>query len=261
MLGSRERRRGSFLGMEIESGQLTRCISEDTWLPVITSSTTLGSQARSMRGVGCESTSRILAVEFYCLTSSTYDFQTTSATDVPDSYAEPTGIASPAERLEHPCAGLRKIFSNMCFYYSSGEDAFDLSTRLEARLARQRANEKGKAAAERDGDDTDVLGEEFDPRFLWNTFLVSPLLTFRASLPILDREVFDRQAFVALVIQGFVGVYDLQLGGQPAVLTLVSRLGWKRAGTRFNVRGVDDDGSVANFVEVHAARLEGLTAR
>jgi hypothetical protein len=40
--------------------------------------------------------------------------------------------------------------------------------------------------------------------------------------------------------------------GAPAVasLSLISRLGWKRAGTRFNTRGVDDDGNTANFVEV-----------
>ena len=40
--------------------------------------------------------------------------------------------------------------------------------------------------------------------------------------------------------------------GAPTVatLSLISRLGWKRAGTRFNTRGVDDDGNTANFVEV-----------
>jgi hypothetical protein len=40
--------------------------------------------------------------------------------------------------------------------------------------------------------------------------------------------------------------------GQPtiSILSLISRLGWKRAGTRFNTRGVDDDGNTANFVEV-----------
>ena len=40
--------------------------------------------------------------------------------------------------------------------------------------------------------------------------------------------------------------------GTPIVATisLISRLGWKRAGTRFNTRGVDDDGNCANFVEV-----------
>lgn len=42
------------------------------------------------------------------------------------------------------------------------------------------------------------------------------------------------------------------IDGTPTVatLSLISRLGWKRAGTRFNTRGVDDDGNTANFVEV-----------
>lgn len=113
-------------------------------------------------------------------------------------------------------------------------------------MARQRANEKGKSAARDEGEE----GEEYDTRFLWNTFLIAPLLSFRASLATTARKVFDQQGFIVLAIQGFCGLYDISLGGQPAVLSLVSRLGWKRAGTRFNVRGVDDDGSVANFVEV-----------
>lgn len=42
------------------------------------------------------------------------------------------------------------------------------------------------------------------------------------------------------------------VSGSPVVVTLslISRLGRKRAGTRFNTRGVDDDGNTANFVEV-----------
>jgi hypothetical protein len=45
--------------------------------------------------------------------------------------------------------------------------------------------------------------------------------------------------------------------GTPAIatLSLISRLGSKRAGTRFNTRGVDDDGNCANFVEVSANGL------
>jgi hypothetical protein len=65
-----------------------------------------------------------------------------------------------------------------------------------------------------------------------------------------------------LAIQGYVGVFTMGLpapptNGTPAVATLalVSRLGWKRAGTRFNTRGVDDDGNTANFVEVRIRRL------
>lgn len=58
-------------------------------------------------------------------------------------------------------------------------------------------------------------------------------------------------------MQGYVGVFTLPLPAPPtngtpmiATITLISRLGWKRAGTRFNTRGVDDDGNCANFVEV-----------
>ena len=35
----------------------------------------------------------------------------------------------------------------------------------------------------------------------------------------------------------------------PSYLTIISRLSCRRAGTRFNSRGIDDDGNVANFVE------------
>jgi phosphatidylinositol-bisphosphatase len=37
-------------------------------------------------------------------------------------------------------------------------------------------------------------------------------------------------------------------------LWLISRLSCERAGTRFNVRGVNDDGAVANFVETEQVR-------
>ena len=59
-----------------------------------------------------------------------------------------------------------------------------------------------------------------------------------------------------LAIQGYVGIFTLALPAPPtngapalATLCLLSRLGYKRAGTRFNTRGVDDDGNTANFVE------------
>jgi len=43
-----------------------------------------------------------------------------------------------------------------------------------------------------------------------------------------------------------------------ATLSLISRLGWKRAGTRFNTRGIDDDGNTANFVEVRRSSVRGV---
>jgi synaptojanin len=68
-----------------------------------------------------------------------------------------------------------------------------------------------------------------------------------------------------MAIQGYVGIFAMALpapptDGSPVVstLSLISRLGWKRAGTRFNTRGVDDDGNCANFVEVRSFVLISL---
>lgn len=48
------------------------------------------------------------------------------------------------------------------------------------------------------------LGPKFNNlylRFLWNTYLISPLLAFRRSLPIELRSILDREAFIVRAIQ------------------------------------------------------------
>ncbi|BGP37915.1 Inositol-1,4,5-trisphosphate 5-phosphatase 1 [Rhodotorula kratochvilovae] len=247
-------------------------VGSDTFLPIITHATSLGATYdRPFGGPGTEPVNRILAVDFFCLTSPSFDYL--HAPSLSSTAADPNGVSgdylddSPSSSsasslrsepaaLEHPCQGIRKILSNSSFYFSSGPDAFDLSTRLQARLdklARTAQDRSGGAEGEIDDepnpDGYEAAALDHDSRFLWNTYLVAPLLSFRASLPPHMRDVFDRQAFMVLAIQGYVDTYDINLGGEPAVLSLVSRLGWKRSGTRFNVRGVDDDGGVANFAE------------
>jgi hypothetical protein len=39
------------------------------------------------------------------------------------------------------------------------------------------------------------------------------------------------------------------LNNKEIIFGMISRIGWKRSGTRFNTRGADKDGYVANFVE------------
>lgn len=48
---------------------------------------------------------------------------------------------------------------------------------------------------------------------------------------------------------GSVEVRTVYAGSRQARAVIVSRLSCERAGTRFNVRGTNDDGHVANFVE------------
>ena len=229
---------------------------------------------------------RITAVDFYAVSSASWDQHGSSgggagehegsgaSTPTPlasatggnpdayahDGYGQASGASSgTGQILEHPASALRKILSNGHFYFSSPSSAatgtaaggvpFDVSTRLEERLLRSIASAStGDASATPEN-------VAYDPRFVWNGFLLESLLTFRTNLSLTERSAFDGSGFITAVIQGYYGLHDFTLSGTPVTLTLISRLGFARAGTRFNTRGIDDDGHVANFVEVRLCLL------
>ncbi|KAF8204786.1 inositol polyphosphate phosphatase [Pholiota molesta] len=220
-------------------------VENDVFLAVITSATEVGNTRPS--GTKSESVARIHEVSFYSLTSSTWDDLSAATVDPslgPES-AEPayreTYGQSTQTVYEHPCMPLTKILSSGSFYYAV-ESQWDLSSRLAVRLSR----------------DPKATNETltFDERFVWNEYIIRSLLDFRERLDPHERDELDRCQFITLAIQGYVGVFTMPLPAPPtdgaptvATLSLISRLGWKRAGTRFNTRGVDDDGNTANFVE------------
>ena len=79
--------------------------------------------------------------------------------------------------------------------------------------------------------------------------MLSPLLPFRNHLPPEERAILDSSQLITPVIRGYAGSTKCRVGLTPGVMTLISRLSSLRAGTRFNARGIDDEGNVANFVE------------
>lgn len=100
--------------------------------------------------------------------------------------------------------------------------------------------------------------ENLDESFLWNSYMISPLVKFRSRLVAHEREALDHSRILTSAIRGFVHTVTIPSAsaplstkrtGLPSTLTLISRLSCRRAGTRFNSRGIDDDGNVANFVE------------
>ncbi|KAJ1308885.1 hypothetical protein OPQ81_004572 [Rhizoctonia solani] len=199
-----------------------------------------------------EQISKIQEVAFFSLNTNTYDdlslasnaptSPTIGSYELNDSYdRDGFGQQMQASQpvYEHPCAALSKIMSSGTFYYAS-DGKWDISTRLQARTRRQAQHDHSV----------------FDPRFIWNEYIVGSLMDFRSRLESIERDELDACHFIILAIQGYVGLHSIPLpaparSGGPAIATIgmISRLGWKRAGTRFNTRGVDDDGNVANFVE------------
>jgi hypothetical protein len=88
--------------------------------------------------------------------------------------------------------------------------------------------------------------------------MIGPLVKFRSRLAARDRAALDNSGLLTSAIRGFVLTITIPPSsapvrmskiGLPSSLTLISRLSCLRAGTRFNSRGIDDDGNVANFVE------------
>jgi len=79
-----------------------------------------------------------------------------------------------------------------------------------------------------------------DRRFFWNRFLARSFINKR-----LDE-------YVTVVIRGNVTIAEgqhLPESRQECELAIISRLSCMRAGTRYNARGVNDNGDVGNFVE------------
>ncbi|KAL8942373.1 MAG: hypothetical protein Q9216_001693 [Gyalolechia sp. 2 TL-2023] len=193
-----------------------------------------------------ENVQRILSVDFYCLNKGDYDHQfgdeislypTSYASGGDHSYAH--GLESYEPISSHPCVELKKLLSGGTFYYSVD---FDLTNRLQDRLSEDSAF------------DIDSLDEDF----LWNAYMIDPLIQFRSRLSQHEKVTLDHSRMLTSAIRGFVLTVTITAASSPlkglksnypSSLTVLSRLSCRRAGTRFNSRGIDDDGYVANFVE------------
>lgn len=196
-----------------------------------------------------ETVERILTVDFYCLSSTNYDDVVPLESlepDVSDGQSM-SGSQGPYGQslsrrdvtIEHPCHELRKLLSNGSFYYSTD---FDVTNRLQDRSINSNS--------------FDI--DNFDDTYLWNSFMISPLVQFRSRLMPQERESLDNSRILTSAIRGFCKTMTIPQSsspikapgsGMPSYLSLISRLSCRRAGTRFNSRGIDDDGHVANFVE------------
>lgn len=75
--------------------------------------------------------------------------------------------------------------------------------------------------------------------------MIRELLKFRRQLPEAEQRELDQEGILVMSISGFIRVEETR----EYKVALISRLSCKRAGTRFNTRGIDDDGNVANNVE------------
>ncbi|KAJ5217507.1 uncharacterized protein N7469_011132 [Penicillium citrinum] len=208
-------------------------LDEDVFVCVVTDS----SEAATVRPG--ESVSRIDNVDFYCLNRSDYDYGLEYEPSAQFMADDRYGSEGRDVVTEHPFLAMKKLLGDGSFYYSLD---FNLTDRLQDR--------SDKSAAF----DIDSLDEDM----LWNSYMIHPLLLFRSHLPPSEKAQLDASQLLTSVIRGHASTLKIpatvpilpQIRSKfPSFLSIISRQSSRRAGTRFNSRGIDDDGNVANFVE------------
>jgi len=83
-----------------------------------------------------------------------------------------------------------------------------------------------------------------DDRFYWNYYLQHTIRELASRNP---NAGYDE--FILPVICGFCAIRPTAINNHPFIFSIISRRSRFRVGTRYNRRGIDDDGNVANYVE------------
>uniref|UniRef100_A0A6B2KXC7 phosphoinositide 5-phosphatase n=1 Tax=Arcella intermedia TaxID=1963864 RepID=A0A6B2KXC7_9EUKA len=97
----------------------------------------------------------------------------------------------------------------------------------------------------------EALSEEIKKRSLWKVADRKYFWNYYLQRHFIKKRLHD---WILPIIRGYVGVENeivIQSDGKNVCLdlALISRISCMRAGTRYNARGINDDGNVANFVE------------
>ncbi|GFF56306.1 SacI domain and endonuclease/exonuclease/phosphatase family protein [Aspergillus udagawae] len=182
---------------------------------------------------------RIDNVHFFCLNHSSYEDGLNYESESEFAAEEPSRGENKEIVTDHPFLALKKLLSDGSFYYSLD---FDLTDRLQNRSDKADAFDMGS----------------LDEDMLWNSYMINPLLLLRSRLSPIEKLYLDMSRMLTYVIRGFCSTLTIPTSRVivpqapthlPSTLTVISRQSSRRAGTRFNSRGIDDDGNVANFVE------------
>lgn len=213
-------------------------IEKEIYLAVIT-----GAQINVAHPVSYETVDKIYSVDFISLGSSEWDFVNLDSSGMSVQTATEADDFDPNfPRVVHPCWELKKLLSNGSFYFSND---FDLTSLLQNRGVDASRLLKSNTAGSRDVPRVNL--QHYQEQFMWNSFLMAELIKFRSNLDDDAVRILNKNRFLTTVIRGFAKTVGLNTHGDT--ISIISKQSWKRAGTRFNARGIDDDGHVANFVE------------
>ncbi|CCF60470.1 hypothetical protein KAFR_0K01150 [Kazachstania africana CBS 2517] len=168
-----------------------------------------------------ESIFKVLDVDFYSLDSNVYDLFLLERSE------------QNHEKLshEHPCASLKKLYSDGSFYFSKD---FDLSNIVK--------NHGLPHNLEYTIDNQDIA-------FIWNSSLTTELITWRSRIPLAEKQYFDSSGILTFVIRGFCKTLLVEDGSNTSSVTIISRISTENKKKALDTDGLSTNGKVSGFVE------------
>ncbi|KAJ3380706.1 inositol polyphosphate 5-phosphatase [Lobulomyces angularis] len=179
---------------------------------------------------------RILKLSFFSCISNKYDNLSDFTENLLSDQQQSNSDYQQNTVVVHPCQALNKLLLGGSFYFCMD---LDLTRNMQKR---ETDFEIGISKTN--------LFQSFDTHFVWNQHLLKSILQVREKElgPDLKAE-FDESGLAVMLMQGHCSTLEQRVGSFSFKVGIISRLSCKRAGTRFNTRGIDDNGNVSNFVE------------
>ena len=89
-------------------------------------------------------------------------------------------------------------------------------------------------------------------KYFYNFNLCKRFINYETKQPI-------DYLFITPIICGYIGMFDYSINNQQIQFILITRRSQNFAGTRYNTRGINDDGNVANYCETEQILIAGNT--
>ena len=89
-------------------------------------------------------------------------------------------------------------------------------------------------------------------KYFYNFNLFKRFINYETKQPI-------DYMFITPIICGYIGMFDYNINNQQIQFILITRRSQNFAGTRYNTRGINDDGNVANYCETEQILIAGNT--
>jgi hypothetical protein len=143
--------------------------------------------------------------------------------------------------------GISKLLK-LGFYYSFGLNLTN-SQQNQSKLSSQEIKDNNNLTFEQKMKN---IYKTVNKKYFFNYNLYKIFINKSTKLP------YDfAYSFILPIICGYIGMYDYTINNKQLQFILISRRSQNYAGTRYNTRGIDDNGNVANFCETEQILVRG----